>query len=145
MITVGGTDDGAVWNDPTRNPNTALPAQCPIIIVIIIIIIMITLLMVTIICWLWWRGIFWQTGNCGIFSQTSPTVSYFYDLHAFLTPGGISMMILVKMVEKKILLLVFGRHKVLPPIARMTRLATCAAFPPFSFSAKLLSGMPLLP
>ena len=55
------------------------------------------------------------------------------------------MRILVKMVDKKILRLVFGRHKVLPPIARMTRLATCVAFPQFSFSAKLLSGMPLLP
>ena len=72
------------------------------------------------------------------------------------------MMILVKMVDKKILRLVLGRHKVLPPIVRMTRLATCVAllfpilllylsfstcvaFPQFSFSAKLLSGMPLLP
>ena len=52
-------------------------------------------------------------------------------------------MILVKMVDKKILRLVFGRHNV--EIARMTRLATCVAFPQFSFSAKLLSGMPLLP
>ena len=55
------------------------------------------------------------------------------------------MMILVKMVDKKILLLVFRRHKVLPPMARMTRLATCVAFPLFSFSAKLLSGMLLFP
>ena len=46
------------------------------------------------------------------------------------------MMILVKMVEKKILLLVFRRHKVLPPIARMTRLATCVALL-FPFSPSL--------